>query len=347
MASSSADTPADGLSRLLRAAADGSVLVLGDANGALAERFFEAKARVVHALIEDDDARAAACERLVRPGTPLAFFGGALDDLEVAAREHADVLESRYDLVVLDVLPDRLDPPARRRVLQAAIRRCADALAMRAAAEDDIATLAAAGFSVEHTQASQGETLTVFRQKPGLMGLVLRGASPARSRARPRKRFLVVVQRHTPDSTLEAAGLALQERGHDMRVLALDASHGNPPRMISEQQAFSERWDAVLVEDAGFPGTTVQRLQVFRTGRFGTRIQHVLGDRSALDALRQLNRALRPDVVAYRSKSWSLAGDRSLLPARRHAYLEAGDGNWARYSKELVDLLVSRGPFSR
>lgn len=104
--------------------------------------------------------------------------------------------------------------------------------------------------------------------------------------------------------------------------------------VVSWEQAATKEWDLTMVPGAGFSDSTIKGFSAFRDARFGLRMQHILNDRSRLDAFLAVNQAFKPHVVVFNNLDWPAGSFKAFFAERFHTVLGAVDPEHFRFHPE-------------
>ena len=146
------------------------------------------------------------------------------------------------------------------------------------------------------------------------------------------QRLLVVCHNLLPSGGLlrfQRLGSYLRKWGNEVSFVAFENHHSCASQytfpILSIDEAYSLKWDAVMVPGAGFPKETIEKLSIFHNKNFGTRVQHILNDQSIREKFKLVNRIFKPHVVLFNNQEWPPGDYTDFIADRFHVLLGAID----------------------
>ncbi|MCF7800539.1 MAG: glycosyltransferase [Candidatus Marinimicrobia bacterium] len=102
---------------------------------------------------------------------------------------------------------------------------------------------------------------------------------------------------------------ALKKVGHEVEFLSLSNKTNTQwpyleKRIMTLSDLGTSKWDAVMIPGAGVEGKEVKKIELLLDDRFGTRIQHVLNDKSVEKRAYAVNQVFKPHVVIFNNSHW-------------------------------------------
>lgn len=124
--------------------------------------------------------------------------------------------------------------------------------------------------------------------------------------------FLVAWDRYTVNGGIGRfvnCARMFERFGHTFEFVSITGELGSEwdylkGRIRTMEQVVDKQWDAVMVPGAGLAPDHVPLLDQFRGVQFGTRIQHVLNDRSIEPRCIGINEVFVPHVVVFNNSHW-------------------------------------------
>ena len=127
----------------------------------------------------------------------------------------------------------------------------------------------------------------------------------------------------------ERTGAVLRRQGHEVAVARLSdqsaPARPSPLPVLTFAEARASNWDAVMVPGAGFRDEVIAMFAMFRSERFGVRVQHFLNDQTRRSAFKRVNDHLSPHLVVINNLAWPPGSYSEFTADRFHVLLGAVD----------------------
>lgn len=106
----------------------------------------------------------------------------------------------------------------------------------------------------------------------------------------------------------ERFGREAAQLGHSLAYLSFSggaAQFETDFERLNLSEAAAQDWDVTMVPGQGFPRDTINQFTHLQATSFGTRVQHVLNDKTFESGFRKVNEELAPNIVVFNNRHWS------------------------------------------